>query len=899
MKAGKVLSVVLVLIILSLLTLAPITAQESGLQANQPQSQIGSAFTYQGYLVDADTPVDDVCNFQFAVWDDPTDGIRVAGPLEETAVPVAGGRFTLLLDFGAIFDGTALWLDVAVQCGGDNGYTTLSPRQPLTAAPYAAYSQVSPWAGIAGLPAGFADGIDDVEDADADPANELNLSMTLSGTQLLVSDAGGTLATDLGTLVGEDADADPTNELNLSLALSGTQLLVADPGGTLTVDLGSLGDDADADPTNELNLSLALSGTQLLVADPGGTLTADLGSLGDDADADPTNELNLSLALSGTQLLVSDAGGTLAADLGSLDTLQNMSCADGQLARWNGTLGQWECSADEDSTYTAGFGLVLSDTTFSVVTSTVQVRVAEACGAGYAIRQINHDGTVVCEPDDDTIYTAGTGLILDGGEFSVTPPYRLPQTCTNGQIAEWDGAAWSCGDDDAGTGFWSLTGNAGTDPTTSFLGTTDAQPLSIRTNGAEAMRVSSDGAVGIGTTTPHASAQLEVASTTAGFLLPRMSRDDIASIFNPADGLQVYNTTDGKLYIFVALDHQWKEVAYGAGTIYPSGPWQYVRELTIDNTANGDTLTDYQVLVQFDTQTLIAAGKMNADGSDLRFTTDFVGWLDYWIENGIQGEFGMDEPDTKVWVEVPVIAGSATTTIYMLYGNPAAAAMSDIQATFVFGDDFDDNSLDTSRWEAIAWEQGNIQEQNGRIEHLSPKSLPQSGSLIQSTRTFTEPVVIEMRFKKGGYVYRGAGLTDGSMNNMAIMNISDCCAVFFEVKVDGVLYSRTVEPLFWSRQFNPEYYLQVIHRPDGSFIINGSVPAFEPGGPKNWSETFTEALPLDTPLKVWAREDVWYAAWWLWDRYEDDIRVRKYAEPEPVVGISGELLYNDFMEGRR
>jgi len=50
---------------------------------------------------------------------------------------------------------------------------------------------------------------------------------------------------------------------------------------------------------------------------------------------------------------------------------------------------------------------------------------------------------------------------------------------------------------------------------------------------------------GIGTTTPHASAKLDVTSTNKGFLPPRVSIDsakDVTSIVNPAEGLLVYNT---------------------------------------------------------------------------------------------------------------------------------------------------------------------------------------------------------------------------------------------------------------------------------------------------------------------------------------------------------------------
>jgi hypothetical protein len=47
---------------------------------------------------------------------------------------------------------------------------------------------------------------------------------------------------------------------------------------------------------------------------------------------------------------------------------------------------------------------------------------------------------------------------------------------------------------------WRLVGNMGTDASTSFLGTTDNQPLVFRTNNTERMRILSDGRVWINTT---------------------------------------------------------------------------------------------------------------------------------------------------------------------------------------------------------------------------------------------------------------------------------------------------------------------------------------------------------------------------------------------------------------
>lgn len=48
--------------------------------------------------------------------------------------------------------------------------------------------------------------------------------------------------------------------------------------------------------------------------------------------------------------------------------------------------------------------------------------------------------------------------------------------------------------------------------------------------------------VGIGTTTPDASAILEISSTTKGFLLPRMTLTEMNAIASPAEGLMVYCT---------------------------------------------------------------------------------------------------------------------------------------------------------------------------------------------------------------------------------------------------------------------------------------------------------------------------------------------------------------------
>ncbi len=59
-----------------------------------------------------------------------------------STVPVTNGLFTVHLDFSVnVFNGDARWLEIAVRCPAGGGvYATLSPRQPLTPAPYALFS---------------------------------------------------------------------------------------------------------------------------------------------------------------------------------------------------------------------------------------------------------------------------------------------------------------------------------------------------------------------------------------------------------------------------------------------------------------------------------------------------------------------------------------------------------------------------------------------------------------------------------------------------------------------------------------------------------------------------------------------------------------------------------------
>lgn len=190
---------VLTLVILA--ALAPFAAALAEDAPEQPitMSPVTTAFTYQGKLDRNSIPGNFMCNFQFSLYDALGGGLLIAGPLAVNGVTVTNGLFTVSLDFGgAAFAGQARWLEIACQCTGDGSFTTLAPRQPLTAVPYAMHAL----AGAASLSLPFSGSTSTTQDAFLVTNTSVSSALSAVHGRLSSTATGGT-----GAVFGEATGA--------------------------------------------------------------------------------------------------------------------------------------------------------------------------------------------------------------------------------------------------------------------------------------------------------------------------------------------------------------------------------------------------------------------------------------------------------------------------------------------------------------------------------------------------------------------------------------------------------------------------------------------------------------------------------------------------------------------
>jgi hypothetical protein len=194
-----------------------------------------SPFTYQGQLKEGGNPANGTFDFQFALFDAVSGGAQIRTNVTRPGVAVANGVFTTELDFGpGAFDGTARWLDIGVRSAGSGtGFTTLTPRQRVTATPYAIFSYGSATVADSTVTSQkLASGAVTSDKLAAPVAPQAGQVLSYSGSSLVwqsFSGSGWSLAGNGGTTPGANF-LGTTDNRALELKVNGARALRIEPG---------------------------------------------------------------------------------------------------------------------------------------------------------------------------------------------------------------------------------------------------------------------------------------------------------------------------------------------------------------------------------------------------------------------------------------------------------------------------------------------------------------------------------------------------------------------------------------------------------------------------------------------------------------------------------------------
>ena len=310
------------------------------------------------------------------------------------------------------------------------------------------------------------------------------------------------------------------------------------------------------------------------------------------------------------------------------------------------------------------------------------------------------------------------------------------------------------------------------------------------------------------------------------------------------------------------------------GGFPPPNTFRYRIPFTINN-SSGSTLTNYQVMfIIYRTNGTSSGTKVylgdsiKSDFSDIRFFSPALENLPYWIES-------YNSSFATVWVKFSSIP-TGDSTWYLYYGNPSAPSASDGDATFLFFDDFNDNSLNTSKWTVVSGGgSAAVYEQNNRLEIYSDGT---NRAYARSATSFKAPYVLEYSAKKSENVdtvchWDGnfQGTYDTPVNGYQVAFVGWVTPNFFVINrfVQSNVYETAQVNMTLDTNWH-NYSIKTSQNGisvflDGTQILSTTDTTRTSG--------YIGFSARETPDAI--------------NAYYDNVRVRKWIDPEPTVSAWG------------
>jgi hypothetical protein len=284
--------------------------------------------------------------------------------------------------------------------------------------------------------------------------------------------------------------------------------------------------------------------------------------------------------------------------------------------------------------------------------------------------------------------------------------------------------------------------------------------------------------------------------------------------------------------------------------------WQYRRTITI----SGYHPTDYQLKVV-----------LPFYDPSIRFLEDATsGSLPYWVE-------GYTADSMTVWVKRYQENGE-DNTIYVYYGNPNAGDASDGNATFIFFDDAEVGNF-TDKWTINAGSHFSYSNDYARSGSRSIK-MDATYNIREFATSIASPFDTNRAFD---FYFRDDGDTD-ALWTIGVWTGDLSTAI--EMGVDTKVSVNYYEIGGWGHDWFPTNVGRTVGWHKGLITWDGSTYKLYING--TYVGSFSETTQR-TKLGIHHWYDRSYPRSCV--SYFDDLRVRKYTEPEPTVSVGEEEQY--------
>jgi hypothetical protein len=206
--------------------------------------------------------------------------------------------------------------------------------------------------------------------------------------------------------------------------------------------------------------------------------------------------------------------------------------------------------------------------------------------------------------------------------------------------------------------------------------------------------------------------------------------------------------------------------------------FNYTRSIDLTLTGGQTNFEAATVAIPFDSKSLYDAGKLAADGSDIRVTDGNCNELHFFIQ-GIP-----DHEQNVLYVKIPAF-GISGLPLQLYYGSnvPQTSAING-NATFEFFDDFEDGLIDTDKWEAIGhydlWAEADGQMKftgsfgtGGIFKYVAPKVAYRETMTFDYATNASNSQVYGVcdtaDIQRIGYRYTGGSISFDTMDIFALM----------------------------------------------------------------------------------------------------------------------------------